>query len=129
MGTNNYVDLFMGLVSVIRGHCGKRKKQYWLPASFECRILHHTLSWIRVTNHSLPFSKQICALSRASAVKAFRKNCGKRRNCSHRAISPFRSVFSTLFENFPPSFSSSKLSSANSFGLEESYSCCLEKNV
>ena len=30
-----------------------------------------------------------------SAVQVFRKHCGKRRNCSLRAISPFPTVFST----------------------------------
>ena len=37
-----------------------------------------------------------------STVKVFRKLCGKRRNCSWRAISPFPIVFSTHSENFPP---------------------------
>ena len=30
------------------------------------------------------------------------KHCGKRRNCSSRAISPFLTVFSTYLENFLP---------------------------
>ena len=37
-----------------------------------------------------------------SAVKVFGKHCGKRRNCSLRAISPFPTVFSTILENFLP---------------------------
>ena len=32
-----------------------------------------------------------------SVVQVFGKHCGKRRNCSWRAISPFPTVFSTLF--------------------------------
>ena len=37
-----------------------------------------------------------------SEVQVFRKHCGKRRNCSSRAISPFPIVFSTRLENFVP---------------------------
>ena len=43
------------------------------------------------------------------------------------AISPFPTVFSTLFENFQPFSFNLKLFSANSFSLEESKICCLEK--
>ena len=46
------------------------------------------------------------------AVQFFWKHCGKRRNCSLQAISPFPSVFSTLLENFQPFSSTLKLSSA-----------------
>ena len=35
-----------------------------------------------------------------SEVKVFWKHCGKRRNCSFRAISPFPTVFYTNLENF-----------------------------
>ena len=38
----------------------------------------------------------------------------------------FPTVFSTLFENFPPFSSNLKLSSANSFCLEESKICCFK---
>ena len=58
-----------------------------------------------------------------SAVQVFRKHCRKRRNCSQRAISPFHTLFSTLLENFTPFSSNLKLSSANSFSLEESKIC------
>ena len=61
-----------------------------------------------------------------SAVYFF-QHCGKRRNCSYRAVSPFPTVLSTLFENAPPFPSNSKLSSANSFSLEESKICRLGK--
>ena len=62
-----------------------------------------------------------------SAVKVFRKLCGKRRNCSERAISPFPTVFSNLLESFQSFFSSFKLSSAISSRLKESKICCLGK--
>ena len=60
-----------------------------------------------------------------SAVLAFGKHCGKRRNCSKRAISPFSTVFSTHLENFLPFLSNLKLSSANTLDLEESKTCRL----
>ena len=44
-----------------------------------------------------------------SAVKVFWKHCGKRRNCSWRAISPFPTVFSTRLETFLPFSSKVKL--------------------
>ena len=56
----------------------------------------------------------------APGKQAFWKHCGKRRNCSLRAISPFPTVFSTHLDNFLPFSSNLKLSSANSFNLEES---------
>ena len=61
----------------------------------------------------------------ASAVQLFGKHCEKRRNCSQRAISPFPTVFSTRFRSFLPLSSDLKLSSANSFSLEESKVCRL----
>ena len=53
-----------------------------------------------------------------SAVEVFWKCCGKRRNCSLQAISPFSTAFSTLQEIFPPMSSNLKLSSAISLSLE-----------
>ena len=50
-----------------------------------------------------------------SAIQVFRKYCGKRRNCSQRAISPFPTVFSTLLENFLLYSSNLKLSSGKLF--------------
>ena len=44
-----------------------------------------------------------------STIQVFGKFCGKRRNCSLQAISPFPTVFSTLSETFPPFPSTSKL--------------------
>ena len=55
-----------------------------------------------------------------SAIQTFWKHRGKRRNCSLRAISPFPSVFSIRLKNFLPISSNLKLSSTNSFNLEES---------
>ena len=57
--------------------------------------------------------------------QAYLKHCGKRRNCSLGAISPFPVVFSTRLDNFLPFSSNFELSSANSFSLEESKVCCL----
>ena len=62
-----------------------------------------------------------------SALQVFGKRCGKRRNCSLRAISPFPTAFSTLLDNFLPFSSNLKLLSANSFSLEESKICRLGK--
>ena len=55
-----------------------------------------------------------------SVEQIFWKHCGKRRNCSLRAISPFPTVFSTLLENFAPFSSNLKLSFANSFRVWKS---------
>ena len=63
-----------------------------------------------------------------SAVLVFRKHCGKRRNCSSKAISTFTKVFSTLLENVLPFLSNLKLSSANSSSLEKSRICHLGKS-
>ena len=60
-----------------------------------------------------------------SVVQVFWKHCGKRRNCSLRAISPFPTVFSTCLKNFLPFSSNLILTSANSFSLEESEICHL----
>ena len=62
-----------------------------------------------------------------SAVQVFWKHCGKRRNCSWWAISPFPTVFSTVWMNFLPFSSILELSSANSSNLEESKICRLGK--
>ena len=51
------------------------------------------------------------------------KHCGKRRNCSLRAISPFPTLFSTCLENFLPFSSNLKLLSADSFRVEGSKIC------
>ena len=61
----------------------------------------------------------------APGKQAFWKYCGKRRNCSKWAISPFPTVFSTCLDNFLPFSSSLKLWPANSFSLEECKICRL----
>ena len=61
----------------------------------------------------------------APGKQAFWKHSGKRRNCSKRAISPSPTVFSTRLNSFLPFSSNLKLSSANSFSLEESKICRL----
>ena len=55
-----------------------------------------------------------------SAVQVFWKHCGKRRNCSYWAISPFPTVFYTHLDDFLLFSSNLELSSANSFRLEGS---------
>ena len=60
-----------------------------------------------------------------SQTIVFWKHRGKRRPCSLRTIFPFSTVFPIRFENFLPFSSNSKLSSANSFNLEESEICRL----
>ena len=54
------------------------------------------------------------------ALQAFWKHCGKRRNCSWRAISSFSTLFSTHLGGLLPFSSNLKLSSANCSNLEES---------
>ena len=62
-----------------------------------------------------------------SAVQTFQKHCGKRKNCSLRAISPFLTVFSICMGNFLPFSSNLKSLSVKSFNLEESKFCHLRK--
>ena len=50
----------------------------------------------------------------APGKQAFCKHCGKRRNCSSRAISPFPTVFSSFLNKFLP------FSSDNAFKLDRS---------
>ena len=56
--------------------------------------------------------------------KPFENTVGKG-EIAQRAISPFPTVFSTHLDNFLPFSSNLKLSSANSFSLEESKICRL----
>ena len=74
-------------------------------------------NWLTHSHTMTPFD--------APGKEAFWKHCGKRRNCSYRAISPFPAVFSTCLDNFLPFLSNLKLSSANSFSLDESKMCRL----
>ena len=84
----------------------------------DCRVLTllQTISTLTHSHTMTPFD--------ASGKQVLRKHCGKRRNCSSRAISPFPTVFSTCFDNFLP-FSSKVKLSANSFSLEGSKICRL----
>ena len=78
----------------------------------------------------LSFGKEL-TLSQANPgfyVQVLWKHCGNRRNYSWRDFSPFPSVFSTCLDNFLPSSSNIKLSSAYSFSLEESKMCRLVKS-
>ena len=89
---------------------------------FVMRLSTLTLQCVLLT---LPFPKHALAFKCLQYKSS--ENCGKRRNCSSRAISPFPTVFSNCLENFQQFSSNSKLSSANSFGLEESKICRLRK--
>ena len=82
-------------------------------------VLLSMLSGILLTHsHSMtPFD--------APGKQAFWKHCGKRRNCSLRAISPFPTVFSTSLNNSLPFSSNLKLSFAKSFDLEQCKICRL----
>ena len=66
-----------------------------------------------------------CALNDQSCRCAIKQHSF--RNCSKRAISPFPTVFSVLLKNYLPFSPKLKLSSANSFNLEEFKICCLGK--
>ena len=96
------------------------------------RMQPSSLRGLQCMNIALP-SVLILTLSQTSpsfyvsAVQAFWKHSGKRRNCSWRAISPFPTVFSTHSENFLSFSSNLKLSSGKSFSLEGSKICCLGK--
>ena len=73
-----------------------------------------------------PFPKQALVFT-CLQYKSFEKRCGKRRNCSWWAISPFPTVFSTRLDNFLPFSSNLELLPANSFSLEGSNICRLGK--
>ena len=69
--------------------------------------LFHQSYWMDLTRTSInPFSNKPWFLR-------VWKQCGKRRNCSWRTISPFPAVFSTRLEKFLPFSYNLKLSSAN----------------
>ena len=53
------------------------------------------------------------------------ENTVEKGEIARKAISPFPTVFSTSLDNFLPFSSNLKLSSANSFSLEESKICRL----
>ena len=87
---------------------------------------------VKLSLYSLPLHLGLWAFPKQALVftclqyKSF-ENTGKRRKCMLQAISPFPTVFSTHLENIPPVSSNLKLSSANSFSLEESEICRLGK--
>ena len=70
---------------------------------------HAIYNWLTLSQTSPGFY--------VSAVEAFWKHCGERRNCLLRAITPLPAVFSTRLESFLLFSSISKVSSANSFNL------------
>ena len=74
------------------------------------------LVWV-FTNLSCLTHSHIMTLFDAYGKEAFRKHCGKRRNCSLRAISPFPTMFSTLSKTEIIIFVTFNFSSANAFTL------------
>ena len=86
-------------------------------------LTHSSVGDVQVSPHMgdwfNPFPNKSWFLC-VSSNKSFKNTVAKRTNCLQRAISPFPTVFSTLLENFLPLSSNLKLSSANSFRLEES---------
>ena len=62
-----------------------------------------------------------------SVVQTFWKHYGKRRNCLRQAISPFLTRFLYPFRELSVNLINLKLSSSNSFSLEESKICHLGK--
>ena len=91
-----------------------------------CCLTHY-----QTTNFTLFKTERVCRrqfqMGRKwkKVIQTGRKHCGKRRNCSLQAISPFPTVLSTRLENFLPFSTNLKLSSANFTCLEESKICCL----
>ena len=70
-----------------------------------------------------PWFLHVCSISLSKTL------CEKGKNAHNEQFLLFPSVFSTCFENFLPFSSKSVLSSANSFSLEESKICRLEKGL
>ena len=66
-----------------------------------------------------PVPNKPCFFFKCPRWKSF-ENCGKRRNCSQRAISPSPIVFSIGFDTFSPATSNLKLSSAKCLSWEDS---------
>ena len=64
----------------------------------KCRL--HDLTLSQTTNFRLFWNERVCGwqywilCKRKKVFQMVRKHCGKRRNCSFRAISPFTTVFS-----------------------------------
>ena len=85
----------------------------------------NALSWDKAKIFHLLTHSHTMTPFEACGKQAFGKHCGKRRNCSLRAISPFPTVFSTHLDNLLAFLSNLKLSSANSFSFEESKICRL----
>ena len=103
-----------------------RYKQFLLFSQYFPQLYISSVSNAELCGNSFTFSHTSPAFY-VSAVQVFLKHCGKRRNCSLRAICPFPTVFSNPLENIMPFSSNLKLSSANSFKLEESKICRLGK--
>ena len=80
--------------------------------------LHH-LSHIKISSHAFnPFQNKTWFLHVCS--RSSLKTLRQKEKLLLRAISPFPSVFSTCSESFLPFSSNSKMSSANSFSIDQS---------
>ena len=82
------------------------KPQFFLPDQFEgtCKIQNEcSLTLSQTTNFRLFQNERVCKREfqiwwkRKKVLQAGRKHCGKKRNCSSWAISPFPTVFSKDF--------------------------------
>ena len=115
----------------VEKNCGKRRK-CWLPEfyTFSTRLkkglLLMVVKTLEIFYKGLTLSQTSPGFC-MSAVQVFNKSLLERRNCLLQAISPFLTVFSTCLEIILPFSSNLKLSSANSFNLEESKICRLGK--
>ena len=67
--------------------------------SIDCMVLYAVLNHYQTTNFRLFQTKKVCKQFQIlrkwqKVIQTRRKHCGKRRNCSLRAISTFPTVFS-----------------------------------
>ena len=93
-----------------RKHCGKRRKCWFQKAFFcrvvktrDCSVMGVLLTHYQMTNFGLFQTERVCRQQFwiwwkwKKVLQKGRKHCGKRRNCSLWAISPFPTVFSNEF--------------------------------
>ena len=99
--------------------------KYWLKRNF--RNAHILVHWQELKT----FSKWCLTHSQTSPCfcVSFENNVGKREIACNKQFLLFLTVFSTLLENFLQFSSYLKLSSANSFSLEESKLWHLRKGL
>ena len=95
------------------------KGQKFLLSSSKYYLDNAIMWWKTTTNFSTCTAFITLSQTSPCSTLAFWKHCGKRRNCSLRAISPFSHSFFYPSENFPSISSNLKMLSANSLSLEE----------